>query len=96
MDFHFCPHCGRPSIIPFYSYPFPAPQPEYRDDPTLVHFILFAISFIVPLLGFLLGFLLTRTEHSPEDRHAGRICILLAFVWPLIIILFLIRIMGII
>jgi hypothetical protein len=92
-EFGFCPSCGRPSIIPYYAYSGPPPQPEYRESNELLHFILYAISFMVPLLGFILGFLLTRPDHSPEDRHAGRICILMALIWPLIIILFIIRIM---
>lgn len=93
MEFEFCQYCGRPSIIPYYGYEFPAQQPEYREDSSIVHFILFAVSFLIPLLGFMLGFLLARPEHSPDDRRAGRICILMAFFWPLIAILFIIRIL---
>jgi hypothetical protein len=93
MNHPFCHYCGRPSVIPYNTYPLPFPQPEYHEDSTLVHFILYAISFMVPLLGFVLGFLLTRPDHSPDDRHAGRICILLAFIWPLLAILLLIRIL---
>jgi RNA polymerase subunit RPABC4/transcription elongation factor Spt4 len=96
MDFKFCPNCGRPSIIPYNANPFPAQQPEYIEDSTAVHYILFALSFLVPLLGFILGFLLTRSHHSPEDQHAGRICMMLALFWPLIAILFIVRILLII
>jgi hypothetical protein len=92
-EFQFCPNCGRPSIIPYSPVPFPAQQPEYRDDPTGVHYILYALSLLVPLLGFLLGFSLTRSEHSEEDRHAGKVCIIMAFFWPLVITLFIIRIL---
>ena len=93
LEFGFCPNCGRPSIIPYNAFSNPSPQTEYRENNPLIHFILYAISFMVPLLGFLLGFLLTRPEHTPDDRRAGRICILMAFFWPLIAILFIIRIL---
>jgi hypothetical protein len=92
-EFRFCPNCGRPAIIPYYAYPFPVQQTEYPDDPTVVHYLLFALSLLVPLLGFLLGFLLTRSDQSPEDRHVGKICIMMAFFWPLIIFLFIVRIL---
>ncbi len=91
-DFSFCPHCGRPAIIPYHQYMVQAPQPEYPDDPTLVHFILFSISFLVPLIGFVLGYVLTRPDHSSDERHAGRICFLLAFIWPFLALLFLVRV----
>jgi hypothetical protein len=92
-NFSFCPQCGRPSIIPFYPYPNPAPQPEYHEDPALLHFILFSIALVMPLVGFVLGYLMTRPDHSPDDRHVGRICILLALVWPILAFLVLIRIL---
>jgi predicted amidophosphoribosyltransferase len=88
MEFGFCSNCGRPSIIPYGSYYYPSQPTAYPENSALIHFILYAFSFLVPLLGFVLGFLLTRSENSPDDRRAGRICIMLALFWPLITILF--------
>ena len=92
-EFRFCPNCGRPAIIPYYQYPFPVQQPVYGEDSTIVHYILFALSLLVPLLGFLLGFLLTRSDNPVEDQNAGKICIVMAFFWPSIILLFIIRLL---
>lgn len=72
VDYRFCPECGRASFIPYYASPLPVPEPNYHENSSLVHLVLFGVSFLIPLLGFLLGFPLTdRTSHLTIATQAG-------------------------
>ena len=72
-DANVCPYCGR-------DYRFPHPM-TLREEPvsTGMKVLLYLVSFLVPLAGFVIG-AIYYTKEGEEYKRIGKFCIILAIL----------------
>ena len=75
-DANVCPYCGR-------DYRFQAMAPQQAQVSEGMKILLYIISFLIPLVGFIVG-AVYYTKPEREYRELGKMCIILGVVGVLL------------
>jgi hypothetical protein len=79
-DANVCPYCGRDYRIGAY------PSQSQGSGMGGMRYVLYILSFFIPLAGIIIGLILIVTAKDEDSKHVGKMCILIALL-PIIIAL---------
>jgi len=78
-DANVCPYCGHD-----YRAAMAPPQPR-AEVSTGMRFLLYLVSFFIPIAGFIIG-AIYYSNPQPDFKHVGKMCIIIALL-PLLLVL---------
>ena len=79
-DANVCPYCGHDYRLG--AYPSQQSQSSGMGG---MRYVLYILSFFIPLAGIIIGLVLLVTSKDEDGRHVGKMCILIALL-PVIIV----------
>jgi hypothetical protein len=83
-----CPYCGRPAYTNPYGPPQniygPMPYPPQPQEPLgIVKYILYFLSLTL-IIGIVV-YLIWNNDPNPEKRHVAKNCLVIGFVWIILV-----------
>lgn len=85
----FCVSCGRSipweaNVCPYCGHNYMAPPIQYTawEEPISsgMKILFYVLSLLFPIVGIIIGVVLILSKNSPENKHIGKMCIILALI----------------
>jgi len=76
MEYNVCPHCGRAQNAPGA----PVQQAQQGSVGSGLTILLYILSFLIPILGIIIGILWLGMGSDPEKKQVGKMCLILGIL----------------